>query len=255
MHTARENKGSPSQCARCHPMRPCWLPSHVRTRDTCCPCRPGPQHTQHNPAHVRYMSRRAPVVPPRAHMTSQRFGLQCTRECTALPSLLPLARLARSQDIARCPFGSGSQRAHARVQNTTQPAPIGPPPLTGHCTMSLWVWLAARTREGAKHHPTRPHWPTFLTHRTLDGVPIGLASQLMHARVQNSAQPAPISPAFACTQHCMAPLWVWLAARARDGAQHCPAPSWVSLSRLCGHHSCPSTYCCISLHITSTLNK
>ena len=163
------------------------------------------------------MSRRAPVVLPRAHMTSQRFGLQCTQECTTLPSLLPLAP---------------------------------PCALTGHCTVSLWVW---RTREGAKHNPARPHWPTLRTHRTLHGVPIGLASQRMHARVHNTAQPAPISLSLACTQHCTAPLWVWLAAQARDGPQHCPAPSWVGFSRLWGHHSCPSTYCCISLH--STLNK
>ena len=122
------------------------------------------------------MSRRAPVVPPSAHMTSQRFGLQCTRECTTLPSLPPLARLARSQDIARCPFGPGSQRAHARVQNTTQPAPIGPPcALTGQCTVPLLVWLAARAREGAQHSLARPHWPAPRAHTTSHGAPVGLA--------------------------------------------------------------------------------
>ena len=154
-------------------------------------------------------------------MTSQWFGLQRTQECTTLPSLLPLAP---------------------------------PCALTGHCTVSLWVWLAACTREGAKHNPARLHWSTLRTHRTLHGVPIGLASQHMHARVHNTAQPAPISPAFACTQHCMAPLWVWLAARAHDGPQHCPAPLWVGFSRLWGHHSYPSTYCCISLHIVHLIN-
>ena len=175
---------------------------------------------QHNPVHVCYMSRHTPVVLPCMDMTSQWFGLQCTHECTTLPSLLPLAL---------------------------------PCMLTGHCTVSLWVWLAVHTHKGAKHNPAHPHWPTLHTHRTLHGVPVGLASHHMHTRVLNTAQPAPISLAFACTQHCMAPLWVWLAVWACNGPQHCPAPLWVGFSHLWGHHSCPSTYCCISLH--STLNK
>ena len=175
---------------------------------------------QHNPAHVHYMSRHALVILPHTHMTSQWFGLQCIQECTTLPSLLPLAL---------------------------------PCMLTEHYMVSLWVWLAVCTHEGAKHNPPHPHWPTLHTHRTLHGVPVGLASQHMHVRVHNTAQPTPISPAFACTQHCMVPLWVWLAAQACNGPQHCPAPSCVSFSCLWGHHSCLSTYCCISLH--STPNK
>ena len=50
----------------------------------------------------------------------------------------------------------------------------------------------------------------------------GSGSQHAHARVHNAAQPTPIGPPPARTQHCTAPLWVWLSAHA------CLACVWAS---------------------------
>ena len=134
---------------------------------------------QHNPAHIHYMSQLTPVVPPSAHMTSQWFGLQCTQECTTLPSLPPLAHLTCSQDIAQCPFRPGLQHAHVRVQNTTQPTPIDSPcVLTGHCMVPLLVWLTVHAHKGTQHSLACPHWLTPCVHTTLHGDPVGLAHSM-----------------------------------------------------------------------------
>ncbi|KAH9983635.1 hypothetical protein BJV74DRAFT_988928 [Russula compacta] len=77
----------------------------------------------------------------------------------------------------------------------------------------------ARVREGALHFPAHPSCPASCAH---DIAPLGLTCS-----THEGAQHPLNGPSHVRTQHRTAPQWVWLAARAGDGAQHCPArPHW-----------------------------
>ena len=165
-----------------------------------------------------------------------------------------------ARDATRCALvGSPRTCAHKIHAALGRPGPqqhaAQPSATYATCPDTTWhrsALACSATRECNNTAQPAPVGPASRAHRTFHRCPLlGLArSAHTHTRgCKTQPSPPPLAHLAHSQDIARCPFRSSFAAQARDGPQHCPAPLWVSLSCPCGHHSCPSTYCCISLHI------